>query len=162
MAARRALAHRTEHAGTRLGCWHDAVARRRGITDAASALSALTHQGTRALPLLSPPAVGVAAFRSSMIDTPAPPTRKLPSPCQRGDKIGGALRRGVSRHWLRSIRVPGCAVRHGTTATRERFSYCGGWFWGGNNPTEAQMNGLIYLIGLIVVILAILSLFGLR
>ena len=33
---------------------------------------------------------------------------------------------------------------------------------GRNNPTEAQMNGLIYLIGLIVVILAILSFFGLR
>jgi hypothetical protein len=66
--------------------------------------------------------------------------------------------------WLHSIEVPGCAVRHGTTATRlgERFSHCRGWFWGGNNPTEAQMNGLIYLIGLIVVILAILSFFGLR
>ena len=78
-----------------------------------------------------------------------------------------ARRRFASRRfpsWLRSIGVPGCAVRHGTTATRlgERFSHCRGWFWGGNNPTEAQMNGLIYLIGLIVVILAILSFFGLR
>jgi hypothetical protein len=33
---------------------------------------------------------------------------------------------------------------------------------GRNNLTEARMNGLIYLIGLIVVIMAILSLFGLR
>jgi hypothetical protein len=32
----------------------------------------------------------------------------------------------------------------------------------GTNLTEARMNGLIYLIGLIVVILAILSFFGLR
>jgi hypothetical protein len=30
------------------------------------------------------------------------------------------------------------------------------------NLTEAQMHGLIYLIGLIVVIMAILSFFGLR
>jgi hypothetical protein len=28
--------------------------------------------------------------------------------------------------------------------------------------TEARMNGLIYLVGLIVVVLAILSFFGLR
>jgi hypothetical protein len=76
-------------------------------------------------------------------------------------------RRSICLHARRSLRgvwlyASGCAVRHGTTATRERFSHCGGWFWGGNNPTEAQMNGLIYLIGLIVVILAILSFFGLR
>jgi hypothetical protein len=32
----------------------------------------------------------------------------------------------------------------------------------GTNLTEAHMHGLIYLIGLIVVILAILSFFGLR
>jgi hypothetical protein len=32
----------------------------------------------------------------------------------------------------------------------------------GKNPTEGDMHGLIYLIGLIVVILFILSLFGLR
>ena len=31
-----------------------------------------------------------------------------------------------------------------------------------NKATEAVMNGLIYLIGLIVVVLAILSFFGLR
>jgi hypothetical protein len=36
------------------------------------------------------------------------------------------------------------------------------WVPGGNDLTEARMNGLIYLIGLIVVIMAILSLFGLR
>jgi hypothetical protein len=29
-------------------------------------------------------------------------------------------------------------------------------------PSEADMNGLIYLVGLVVVILAILSFFGLR
>ena len=33
---------------------------------------------------------------------------------------------------------------------------------GRTNLTEAYMNGLIYLIGLIVVIMAILSFFGLR
>jgi hypothetical protein len=33
---------------------------------------------------------------------------------------------------------------------------------GGANLTEAQMNGLIYLIGLIVVIMVILSFLGLR
>jgi hypothetical protein len=33
---------------------------------------------------------------------------------------------------------------------------------GRENRTEADMHGLIYLIGLIVVILFILSLFGLR
>jgi hypothetical protein len=33
---------------------------------------------------------------------------------------------------------------------------------GERNLAEAQMNGLIYLIGLIVVIMAILSFFGLR
>jgi hypothetical protein len=31
-----------------------------------------------------------------------------------------------------------------------------------NNRMELQMNGLIYLIGLIVVIMAVLSLLGLR
>jgi hypothetical protein len=34
--------------------------------------------------------------------------------------------------------------------------------WGEANLTEAHMHGLIYLIGLIVVIMAILSFFGLR
>jgi hypothetical protein len=33
---------------------------------------------------------------------------------------------------------------------------------GRNNLTEGDMHGLIYLVGLIVVILFILSLFGLR
>jgi len=33
---------------------------------------------------------------------------------------------------------------------------------GSRNATEASMNGIIYLIGLIVVIMAILSFFGLR
>jgi hypothetical protein len=43
------------------------------------------------------------------------------------------------------------------------FSRCGSWACGGGTePNEARMNGLIYLIGLIVVIMAILSLFGLR
>jgi hypothetical protein len=32
----------------------------------------------------------------------------------------------------------------------------------GENHTELRMNGLIYLIGLIVVIMAVLSLLGLR
>ncbi len=32
----------------------------------------------------------------------------------------------------------------------------------GEEQTERHMNGLIYLIGLIVVIMAVLSLFGLR
>lgn len=31
-----------------------------------------------------------------------------------------------------------------------------------NTPEEAEMGGLIYLVGLIVVVLAILSFFGLR
>jgi hypothetical protein len=75
-----------------------------------------------------------------------------------------AARRGASRHLAaldRGAGLCGASWYDGHT-TRERFSHCGGWFWGGNNPTEAQMNGLIYLIGLIVVILAILSFFGLR
>jgi hypothetical protein len=33
---------------------------------------------------------------------------------------------------------------------------------GRNTPEEGVMNGLIYLVGLIVVVMAILSLFGLR
>jgi hypothetical protein len=33
---------------------------------------------------------------------------------------------------------------------------------GGGTHTEETMNGLIYLVGLIVVILAVLSFFGLR
>jgi hypothetical protein len=32
----------------------------------------------------------------------------------------------------------------------------------GRRPTEAAMQGIIYLVGLVVVILAILSFFGLR
>jgi hypothetical protein len=39
-----------------------------------------------------------------------------------------------------------------------RFCVC---FWQ-NHRMELQMNGLIYLIGLIVVIMAVLSLLGLR
>jgi hypothetical protein len=46
--------------------------------------------------------------------------------------------------------------------TQERFPLAAVWVAGGNDLTEAHMNGLIYLIGLIVVILAILSFFGLR
>jgi|EndMetStandDraft_8_1072994.scaffolds.fasta_scaffold48301_2 hypothetical protein len=42
------------------------------------------------------------------------------------------------------------------------FSTWRGWVAEGTNLTEAHMHGLIYLIGLIVVILAILSFFGLR
>ena len=42
------------------------------------------------------------------------------------------------------------------------FSLCGRLGSGRSDLTEAPMNGLIYLIGLIVVILAILSFFGLR
>jgi hypothetical protein len=30
------------------------------------------------------------------------------------------------------------------------------------NPEDVQMNGVIYLVGLVVIVLAILSLFGLR
>jgi hypothetical protein len=33
---------------------------------------------------------------------------------------------------------------------------------GGRFPLEAKMHGIIYLVGLVVVILAILSFFGLR
>jgi hypothetical protein len=33
---------------------------------------------------------------------------------------------------------------------------------GGNSNWEAVMNGIIYLVGLVVVILAVLSFFGLR
>jgi hypothetical protein len=60
--------------------------------------------------------------------------------------------------------VSGCALRHGTTATRLRnvFHIAAVGFAEGTNLTEAHMHGLIYLIGLIVVILAILSFFGLR
>jgi hypothetical protein len=49
-------------------------------------------------------------------------------------------------------------MAHGT------FVVCGGLVSGGcgEQPHERHMNGLIYLIGLIVVILAILSFFGLR
>jgi hypothetical protein len=49
-------------------------------------------------------------------------------------------------------------LAHGT------FVVCGGLASGrcGEQPQERHMNGLIYLIGLIVVILAILSFFGLR
>jgi hypothetical protein len=32
----------------------------------------------------------------------------------------------------------------------------------GHQDTEASMNGLIYLVGLVVIILAVLSFFGLR
>jgi hypothetical protein len=46
--------------------------------------------------------------------------------------------------------------------TQERFHIAAVGFGEGTNLTEARMNGLIYLIGLIVVILAILSFFGLR
>jgi hypothetical protein len=42
------------------------------------------------------------------------------------------------------------------------FCRCFASATGGKNLTEAHMHGLIYLIGLIVVIMAILSLFGLR
>jgi len=34
--------------------------------------------------------------------------------------------------------------------------------WGATNPREERVNGLIYLVGLIVIILFILSFFGLR
>jgi hypothetical protein len=46
--------------------------------------------------------------------------------------------------------------------TQELFPVAACLGCGRNNLTEAHMNGLIYLIGLIVVILAILSFFGLR
>jgi hypothetical protein len=36
------------------------------------------------------------------------------------------------------------------------------WLFGPKRKQEATLNGLIYLIGLIVVIMAILSFFGLR
>ena len=56
------------------------------------------------------------------------------------------------------------AVRH-ETATRLRNIFRNPRFlslpWQ-NNRMELQMNGLIYLIGLIVVIMVILSLLGLR
>jgi len=60
--------------------------------------------------------------------------------------------------------VSGCALRHGTTATRlgNVFTLPQLGLGTGRNLTEAHMHGLIYLIGLIVVILAILSFFGLR
>jgi hypothetical protein len=56
------------------------------------------------------------------------------------------------------------ALRHSTPGhtTQERFRFAAVGFAEGTNLTEAHMHGLIYLIGLIVVILAILSFFGLR
>jgi len=45
----------------------------------------------------------------------------------------------------------------GTRARQDRYG-----LWDEGRTQEATLNGLIYLIGLIVVIMAILSFFGLR
>jgi hypothetical protein len=57
---------------------------------------------------------------------------------------------------------PRAAPWYAGHTTQERFRFAAVGFAEGTNLTEAQMHGLIYLIGLIVVILAILSFFGLR
>jgi hypothetical protein len=57
-------------------------------------------------------------------------------------------------------RVVQCVMMR--TATRLRNVFTLRQLGLGREQPEARMNGLIYLIGLIVVIMAILSLFGLR
>jgi hypothetical protein len=50
-------------------------------------------------------------------------------------------------------------------AERNQFGSLSVWLWESRtvrSHSEGDMNGLIYLVGLIVVIMAILSLFGLR
>jgi hypothetical protein len=74
---------------------------------------------------------------------------------------------------LRTSRIaPGGSDRAGPCAAHHQRPVAdSGTFFAGcgsfvclcqNNRMELQMNGLIYLIGLIVVIMAVLSLFGLR
>jgi hypothetical protein len=55
-------------------------------------------------------------------------------------------------------------LRKGTRCNRQRRrNFCRQWRFGLiHKPRERPMHGLIYLVGLVVVILAILSLFGLR
>jgi hypothetical protein len=54
--------------------------------------------------------------------------------------------------------VPPAALRNPC----DRGKGCGGTFLSRRDMEEASMNGLIYLVGLVVVILAVLSFFGLR
>jgi hypothetical protein len=61
------------------------------------------------------------------------------------------------------VRVGLCAASwYDGYTTQERFPHGAVGLRKEPNLTEAHMHGLIYLIGLIVVILAILSFFGLR
>jgi hypothetical protein len=60
-----------------------------------------------------------------------------------------------------SVCTASCDDIH-TTQERFRFAAVLCLQLGATNLTEAHMNGLIYLIGLIVVIMAILSFFGLH
>jgi hypothetical protein len=58
---------------------------------------------------------------------------------------------------MKSLTVAGTDRRFGPAQTSN--------YWPGvgkRNPEDVQMNGVIYLVGLVVVVLAILSLFGLR
>lgn len=59
----------------------------------------------------------------------------------------------------RSCKLPVRSLQNGTAAP---WNYYSGVPLFPRSSQEAAMNGIIYLIGLIVVILAILSFFGLR
>ncbi len=66
---------------------------------------------------------------------------------------------GRRRHFLVLAKLP---VRCLQNSTATPWNYYSGVPLFPRSSQEAAMNGIIYLIGLIVVILAILSFFGLR